>query len=511
MYDGPFLRRRRSGEGWRLVVLLALVFGAIGALVICSRELETEIPVERRASGQRGTGAQAGAHDPLVVGEDVPLGSQPQPLGAVRARPSGFSRGIWRRVESMENDLVALRRQLHQTPELGGREHKTAAFLASALTKLGLEVQSGVAGTGVVAIIRGGRPGPVVAARAAMDGVPVAEESELPFGSKEKGRFLGREVPISHASGHDVEMAVLLGVAEILADLRKDLPGAVKLIFQPAAEGAPTGEEGGAQAMIQAGVLADPSVSALVALKMQPALKVAEVAIDTSAGGGGVVPFQIDMRSPAEGGCERPGPRCPDLIGAAAQLVLSLRNLPHARMDASGRVLITVGAIHAGESGSVLPQALALRGTIRWRREGERNLAMHLVRQTVAAAATLSGARAAVSFQPGGVLIGNNPALARWSLGTAVRVLRREGIRISSVPPVTDPGFDQFRRRVPSVLIQLGVGTPGVAPTALRSPRFVVDERALGVGVNLLSNLLVDYLMDSAGDLRSLGGAGKTP
>jgi metal-dependent amidase/aminoacylase/carboxypeptidase family protein len=259
--------------------------------------------------------------------------------------------------------------------------------------------------------------------------------------------------------------------------------------------------------MIRAGVLESPTVSALLALKVQPALRVAEIAVDTSSGGGGVVPFRMEMRSPSVGACDRPGPGCPDLIAAASQLVLNLRNLPHSRMDASSRVLVTVGAISAGQGGNLLPASLSLRGSIRWRRPSERDLAMHLVRQTAAAAATVSGARVGVQFEQGGVLIGNNPSLARWTLGTAVRVLRKEGIRISSVPPVTDPGFDLFRRRVPSVLIQLGVSARGGKVVPLRSGGFVADERALAVGVNLLVNLLVDYLLDASGDLRGVEGA----
>lgn len=506
MRDEYVFRRRRSGEGWRLVVLVAVTAAAVGGLIICSRNLEVHELGSVRVARERGVGPRRSGDDPVLVAEDLPLLSQPAHLATVAARPSRYSRGIWRRVEAMENDLQGVRRRLHQMPELASREVRTAATVAGILRKLGLEVQTGVGGTGVVALVQGGRPGPVVAARAAMDGVAVAEESGLPFASVEKGRLLGRVVPVSHAAGQDVEMAVLLGVAEILADLRAELPGAVKLIFQPAGEVAPTGDQEGAAAMLRAGVLELPTVSALIALKVQPALRVAEIAVDTSAGGGGVVPFRVEMRSPSAGACDRPGPRCPDLIGAAAQLVINLRNLPYSRMGASSQVLVTVGAINAGQSGNLLPTTLTLQGTIRWRRLSERNLATHLVRQTVVAAATLSGALAQVTFGQGEVLIGNNPGLARWTLGTAVRVLRREGIRISLVPPVTDPGFDQFRRRVPSVLIQLGVTARGAKPSTLRSPGFLADDRAIAVGVNLLANLLVDYLVDASGDVRGPPG-----
>lgn len=492
------------------MVLAALILGAVGGLIICSRNLQVPEPGGLGVTRERGARGRPLGTEPLPTVEELPLLSQPPALATVPARPSRFSRGIWGRVEAMENDLQSVRRQLHQMPELASREVRTAALVAGFLRKLGLEVQTGVAGTGVVALVQGVRPGPVVAVRAAMDGVPMAEESGLPFASLEKGRLLGRVVPVSHAAGRDVEMAMLLGVAEILADLRHELPGAVKLIFQPAGEVAPSGDQEGAQAMIRAGVLESPSVSALLAFQVQPALSVAEIAIDTSSGGGGVVPFRVEMRSPSAGACEHPGPGCPDLIGAAAQLVLNLRNLPHSRMDAFGRVLITVGAINAGETGHLLPAALTLRGTIRWRRMGERNLAIHLVRQTVVVAATLSGARVQVTFDPGGVLIGNNPGLARWTLGTAVRVLRREGIRISSVPPVADPGFDQFRRRVPAVLIQLGVSARGGKAVALRSPGFVADERSLVVGVNLMANLLVDYLLDASGAPRGVQAPPRT-
>ncbi|MDY0002418.1 MAG: M20/M25/M40 family metallo-hydrolase, partial [Polyangia bacterium] len=275
MRDEYIFRRRRASDGWRLLALAAITAASVAGLIICSRNLEVHDPGGPRSARERGAPARTSGDGVQLVAEDLPLLSQPQPVASIRPRPSQFSRGIWRRVEAMENDLLQARRRLHQMPELAGREVRTAAFVAGVLRKLGLDVQTGVAGTGVVALVQGGRPGPVVAARASMDGVPVAEETGLPFASTEKGLFLGRQVPVSHASGHDVEMVVLLGAAEILADLRKELPGAVKLIFQPAGEVAPTGEQEGAPAMIRAGVLESPTVSALLALKVQPALRVA--------------------------------------------------------------------------------------------------------------------------------------------------------------------------------------------------------------------------------------------
>ena len=496
MYRDPLLKRRRSGEAWRLVVLLAMVIGAVAGLVICTQGLK-EPGRDFKVATSRGVMLPREGGEPASLRAESPVAfRRPRPLRSVRKRSSRYSRGIWRRVEAMEDDLQKLRRKLHRRPELATREQRTAALVAETLERLGAEVQTGVAGTGVVGLIRGARSGSVVAVRAAMDGVAVPERTGLPYASKRKARFMGRVVSVSHAAGHDVEMAVLLGVAEIIADLRDELPGAVKLIFQPASVGLPPGVQGGARAMIQAGVLAAPSVSALFALKVQPSLHVAEIAVDTSAGGGGVVPFDIELRSPSRGACRQAGPRCPDLISAAAQLVLSLRNLPHTRMAASGRLLITVGSIHAGRTGQMLPSKLTIRGSIRWRRVVDRNTAKHLIRRTTRATAALAGARARVRFRRGGALIGNNPRLARWALGTAVRVLRRRGIHIQAVPPVTDSGFDRFRRRVPSVLIQLGVTAKGKKPTPIRSPRFQVEEEAIGVGVNLMANLLVDYLLE---------------
>lgn len=475
-------------------------------LVICSRNLEEGSDSSVKVSRTRGAETPPPRNDLLLLPpEDTLLLRQSRTISTVRARTSRFSRGIWRRVQAMEADLLTQRRKLHRLPELANREVRTSNLIASALKAVGVEVRMGIAGTGVVGLIKGGRSGPVVAVRAVMDGVAVPERSGLEFASTEKARFMGRSVPVSHAAGHDIEMAVLLGTAEILADLRQELPGTIKLIFQPASEGLPPGERGGARAMIADGVLAAPSVGALFALKVQPKLLVTQIAIDTSTGGGGVARFEILLASPSQGACRRPGPRCPDLISAAAQLVLNLRNIPTTRMDAAGRLLITVGSIHAGRTGELLPAKLQIKGSIRWRQLMDRNLAMHLIRRATAASAAVAGARANVKFEHGGVLIGNNPRLARWSLGTAVRVLRRSGIRISSVPPVTDSGFDLFRRRVPSVLVQLGVTPRGSKPTAVRTPEFVADERAVAVGVNLLANLLVDYLLEASGDLRSLG------
>jgi len=496
MYEGPIIGRRRSSEAWRLVVLLAVLLGAVAGLVICTQGMEPASYERRRASRRGATEVDAGSSALGAVTLPLPSPrSATLSLRGVRRRPSRFSKAIWRRVQAMEEDLIRMRRRLHQVPELANQEHRTARIVADALRRLGVKVREGVVGTGVVGLVRGGRgAGAVVALRAAMDGVPVAERSGLEFAAKQRGRFMGRVVPVSHAAGHDVEMAVLLGVAEVLADMRDQLPGGVKFIFQPASEGAESVGRLGVRGLIQAGVLADPSVSALFALKVQPALRVAEVALDTSSEGGGVVPFRIELRTSSRRACRQPGPSCPDLIAAASELVLSLRNLPATRMGASDRLLISVGAIHAGHSGQMLPNRLALQGSIRWRRVVDREAAIYLVRATTRATAALSNIRAKVHMGRSAALIGNNPQLARWALGTAVRVLRRRGIFVSAVPPVTDAGFDELRRRVPSVLIQLGVGTPGRSPTPLRSEHFIVDERALLVGVNLLANLVVDYL-----------------
>ncbi len=497
MDNERFLRYRPGRhESWRLVVLVGMSVSVIALLVICGRSLEEGQDPAMEVRRERAVRARS--EPPLVAHDDLPLLSQSRSLARVRRRPSRFSKGIWRRVQAMEADLQVLRRKLHKLPELANREVRTAATIRAALKDVGVGSRT-LAGTGVVALVRGSGPGPVVALRAAMDGVAVEEKTGLGYASRERARFMGRMVPVSHAAGHDFEVAMLLGVAEIISDMRSKLPGAVKLIFQPASEGPPPGERGGASAMIADGVLAAPSVNALFAVKLQPQLRVAEIAIDTSTGGGGVARFEVLLASPSQGSCRRPGPRCPDLISAAAQLVLNLRNIPHSRMNAAGRLLITVGAIHAGQSGDMLPSRLSIKGTIRWRRLLDRNIAMHLVRRAAVAAAALSGARARTSFKHGGILIGNNPRLSRWSLGTAVRGLRRRGIHISSVPPVTDSGFDLMRRRVPSVLIQLGSSTGGAKPTRIRTPGFVADEACLAVGVNLLSNLVVDYLLASTG------------
>lgn len=506
MIDERFLRRRRGGrESWRIVVLVGTIVSVVTLLVICGRSLEEGedrgIKVRRERAAKKPKAKQESL---LLPSEDLPLLARSGAISRVRRRESRFSRRIWRRVQAMEADLQVLRRKLHKLPELANREVRTAAMIRSALKELGLESKS-VAGTGVVALIKGSRPGPVVALRAAMDGVAVEEKSGLEYASSEKARFMRRVVPVSHAAGHEFEMAILLGVAEIVSDLRRNLPGTVKLIFQPASEGPPPGERGGARAMIADGVLAAPSVNALFAVKLQPELRVTEIAIDTSTGGGGVARFEIHLSSPSRGACRRPGPRCPDLIAAAAQLVLNLRNIPHSRMNASGRLLITVGAIHGGSSGDMLPTKLSIKGTIRWRRLLDRNIAMHLVRRAAVAAAAVSGSRARATFKHGGILIGNNPRLAHWTLGTAVRVLQRRGIRISAVPAVTDSGFDRFRRRVPSVLVQLGSSTRGRKPTRIRTPGFVADEACLAVGVNLMSNLVVDYLLAASGDLQPVG------
>jgi amidohydrolase len=420
-------------------------------------------------------------------------------LGVAPAAPASASdlgAEIDRRASEIEARVIAVRRDLHQHPELSNREQRTAGKVASLLEALGLEVRRGVAKTGVVGVLRGARPGPVVALRSDMDALPVSEETGLPFASKARASYLGREVGVMHACGHDAHTAIGLGAAEVLAGLRDRLPGTVLFVFQPAEEGPPPGEEGGAPLMLKEGVFADPEPEAVFALHVHSEHAAGEIA----AVPGGAMASSDRMKIVVRGsGTHAAYPwRGVDPIAVSARIVLALEALPAREIDLRLPSVVTVGAIHGGTRNNVIPDEVELLGTIRALDPVIRTELHERVRRTAKGIAEAAGATAEITLDDGNPITWNDPKLYERMRPTLARVAG-EGF-VPGHPLTGAEDFSFFAEEVPGLYFWLGVRDPKVAvadAAATHSPRFLVDERALVLGVRALAHLVVDYVETS--------------
>jgi amidohydrolase len=398
---------------------------------------------------------------------------------------------------SVESKVVAWRRDIHQHPELGNRELRTAGLVASHLRSLGLDVTTGVAHTGVVALVRGRTPSPVVALRADMDALPVKELADVPFASRVRAEYNGREVDVMHACGHDAHTAILMGVAEVLAARRGDLPGTIKLIFQPAEDSRPDGEDGGAAAMIRAGVLDDPKVDAIFGLHVGP-LPHGTIGYRPQGAMAGVSVFSITVEGrQTHGAMPWAGV---DPIPLAAQVILGLQTIVSRQLDLTAApAILTIGTLAAGTQNNIIPARVDMTGTLRTFTPAGREDAAMRVRRTAEAIARGAGGSATVSFSDDATpAVFNDPALTARMVPVLERVAGPE--RASVIPPLTvGEDFAFYQEKVPGLFFFLGTNAPGADPSKAapnHSPHFTVDDSALLVGVRALASLAVSYLED---------------
>ena len=424
--------------------------------------------------------------------------SQSPPTSPVVA--SDLAAQIDAAAQAAEARLIAWRRDFHANPELGNREFRTAGIVAEHLRALGFdEVRTGVAHTGVVGLLKGGLPGPVVALRADMDALPVAEQVDLPFASKVKAEWNGEQVGVMHACGHDAHTAILMGVAEVLAGQRGALRGSVKFIFQPAEELPPEGEEGGAKMMIEEGAMENPRPAAIFGLHVTSRLPLNVVGYRPGPTMASADNLKITIQgSQTHGAMPWAGV---DPIVVSAQVVLGLQTIISRQLDLTKEpAVLTIGTIHGGLRENIIPESVEMRGTIRSFDEEMRD-DMH-ERVTYLAQAIARGSRAGceVCIKKNYPVTVNDPALTEAMRPTLARVAGPN--RLALVPKVTgSEDFSFFQRVVPGLFIFLGV-TPeeqdlsNAAPN--HSPRFFVDERCLVTGVRALANLAADYLQHGA-------------
>ena len=415
-----------------------------------------------------------------------------------RAWAQGASDAVHQRIDAaavaIEPRVVAWRRDFHQHPELGNREVRTAQKVAEHLRALGLDVRTGVAKTGVVGVLRGGKPGPVVALRSDMDALPVTEESDLPFKSTVKTEYNGQQVGVMHACGHDMHMAILMGAAEVLSKMRADVPGTVVFLFQPAEEGAPKGEEGGAEIMIKEGALDQPKVDAVFGLHVFP-FDTGSISFKPEGimAGGDTVRIKVRGRQ-THGAVPWAGT---DPIVVSAQIVLALQTIISRQSDLTkAPAIITIGMIHGGNRSNIIPDEVALEGTIRTFDPAMRTDIMERVRRTAESIAESAGATAEVTYTEGNIVTWNDPALTAH-MSPSLKRVASGGFNPSVRATTTSEDFSQYQAKVPGVFFFLGVTPKGTDPATVamnHSPRFFSDEAALVTGVRAMVSVAFDYL-----------------
>lgn len=392
----------------------------------------------------------------------------------------------------LEKQIISIREHLHQNPELSNREFKTAALVADHLRKLGLEVQTGIAHTGVVALLRGGRPGPVVAVRADMDALPVTENTDLPFQSKVRTIFLGQDVGVAHACGHDIHTSVQLGVASVLSALKADIPGTIKFIFQPAEEGPPPGEEGGACMMVKQGVLERPKPQAIFGLHDWFQLSVGEVGYAEGPAQAAADTWDVKIIGRQAHGA-RPELSI-DPVVVAAQFVMAMQTIRSRTFSGSEPAVVTIGSIHGGQRHNIIPAEVTLSGTTRTFPIEASELAEKRLREILKGVTEAAGAKGEVTrFERGAPAVINNVALTRASVPALARVVGKDKVK-EMRPIMGSEDFSCFSNVIPGLFFRLGHSTPSHPSGDHHTPTFRADSGAVPVGIRVMSYLLVDYL-----------------
>lgn len=404
------------------------------------------------------------------------------------AADAGLGAAIEKRSDEIKAKLVEVRRDIHMNPELGNREFRTAQVVAGYLKALGLEAKSGVAKTGVVALLKGGRPGPTVAVRADMDALPITELNDVPYKSRNPG--------VKHACGHDVHTAIVLGVAEVLSSVKDQLPGSVKFIFQPAEEGPPPGEEGGASLMVKEGVLEDPEVSAIFGLHVSPQYDVGTVAYQIGPALASSDRFEIVIHG------KKTHAAYPhtgiDPVPIAAQIVLGLQTIVSRQLDAREPVVLSIGIIEGGNRHNIIAEKVRLVGTVRTLAPGLKDEVKRRMHNIIEGVSGSYGARYEFDYSEGTPVTVNDPELAARSLPTLERLLGRDRV-VEVKPHMGAEDFAYYAQKVPGFYFFLGVRNEAKGITAMNHTEyFDVDEDAIPLGVKLMSNLVVDYLTRAA-------------
>jgi len=417
------------------------------------------------------------------------------PIGAVAQTPEAIMAKVMAQSDVLENQVIQWRRHFHQYPELSNREVNTGKTIAGHLEAMGYEVQHPIAKTGVVAVLKGGKPGPVVALRADIDGLPVTERVDLPFKSVEKTTYMGLPVGVMHACGHDTHIAMLLGAAQILADMKAEIPGTIKLLFQPAEEGPPRGEEGGAPLMVKEGALKNPDVEAIFGIHINSQTPIGQLNYRE----GGIMAaadiFRINIKGKQAHG-STPWDSIDPII-VASDIIQAFQKIVSRQMKLTeNAVVITVGRIESGVRNNIIPETAYMEGTIRTLDYDMQDEVHARMRNAAKKVGNLYGAEVEIEIQKQTPVTYNDPALTQKMLPTLQKVTA-DG-KLANIKAVTGAeDFAFYQEQVPGVFVFVGGMPPGMNPEEAPShhtPDFYIDEAGMKLGVRTYAMLALDYL-----------------
>jgi len=402
---------------------------------------------------------------------------------------------ISQKAQSLETKVIAWRRDFHQNPELGNREFKTAEKVAAHLKSLGIEVQTGVGKTGVVGLLKGGKPGPVVALRADMDGLPVKERVDLPFASKAVGEYNGQPVSVMHACGHDTHVAILMGTAEVLASMKSELKGTVKFIFQPAEEGAPEGEEGGAALMIKEGVLESPKVDVIFGLHINAQTEIGKIKYRPGGTMASSDWFKIKIKGKQSHGAY-PWASV-DPIVTASQVIMGLQTIVSRNVPVTeSAAVVTVGQITGGVRSNIIPEEVNMNGTIRTLDPVVQDMIHARIGQIATNIAQSAGATAEVKITKMCPITFNDATLTDKMIPTLEGIAGKENVSIT--PAVTGAeDFAFYQQKVPGLFFFLGGAPKGKSESQTaphHTPDFYIDESGFVLGMKSMASLVIDYM-----------------
>ncbi|MVN20088.1 amidohydrolase [Mucilaginibacter arboris] len=410
---------------------------------------------------------------------------------------TSYKAQVGKQADALEKQVIAWRRDFHEHPELGNHEVRTSGIVASYLKSLGIEVKTGVAKTGVVGILKGGKPGPVVALRADMDGLPVTERVNVPFASKVKAMYNGQEVGVMAACGHDSHVAILMGVAKILSSMKSELHGTVKFIFQPAEEGAPAGEEGGAALMVKEGVLENPKVDVIFGLHINSQTEVGKIAYRPGGAMAAVNDFKITVKGRQAHGAY-PWSSV-DPVVTSAQIIMALQTIVSRNLNVTENGgVVTIGSINGGNRSNIIPEQVEMMGTIRNLSAPDEKMFIERIKTIVQNTAAAAGATAEVKipYSTHYPVTYNDPVLTEKMLPTLQATAGAENVLLR--PAVTGAeDFSFYEEKVPGIFFFLGGmpkgGNPLTAPSH-HTPDFYIDESGFTLGVKAMCNLTLDYM-----------------
>lgn len=398
-------------------------------------------------------------------------------------------------VKNINTKVIEWRRHFHQYPELSNREFNTAKKVADHLKSLGIEVTTGVAKTGVVGILKGGKPGPVVALRADMDALPVIERNNLPFKSNVTSDYNGQKVGVMHACGHDAHTAMLMGAAEVLSKMKTDVPGTIVFLFQPAEEGAPEGEEGGASLMVKEGVLDNPKVDVVFGMHINSATPIGTIEYKPGAFMASADLFKIKVRGTGSHGSQ------PwlgvDPIYVSSQIIQALQGIVSRESDLTkAPVVVTVGAIHSGLRFNIIPEEAEMLGTIRNLDSTIRKSVLAQVKNIAESIAKMNGATAEVILENKTLVTYNDPRLVDLMVPSLQTAAGDKNVN-TTVWKTGAEDFSFFQEKVPGFFFYLGGMPAGTDPKNAaphHTPDFIIDDSRLDLGVKAFCQLVFDYV-----------------